>query len=587
MYPKTILTKTVAISALIGSCASASAQGRPEYTTCQNSDPRISIPACSAIIDDPRESLDNRNRALDKRARAHGTIRELDRAIADFDALISRNPSWPGAYSGRALAHMQRGNPERVIEDAARAIQQRPEDSMAHALLGDARAMTCDFDRAVRDFDEAIRLKADMIAALQGRAAQSYRKDDLSAALRDLEAILIAQPTAHLALNLRGLIHAKQNRLDAALADFDRAIDAKRDFGAAYNNRGLVHARQGRIEKALQDFDAAVRLAATVFVHRFNRGKAYQQMGRRDLALADFRSSLELAPPRCGDDKAQRNDVRWRIGSIQADIARDAERPRVRPEATGPAIGKERRVALVIGNERYRSADALRNPVNDAKAVAATLRRLGFDIVEEASDVGRTSLLQLLEKFSREAASADWAVVFYSGHGLQIDRTSYLVPVDARVDGQQSLDRDLVTLDAVLHHMAKARVLRLVILDACRDNPLLRRISSTATPSSTLVRGLSRADTTAGTLVAYAAREGQVADDGRGLHSPYTQALLSHLEEPGVDVEHMLRKVRDAVMQTTRDREWRDPKLLGPQQPYTTGSLPSAPLCFKQPCRAN
>ncbi len=344
------------------------------------------------------------------------------------------------------------------------------------------------------------------------------------------------------------------------------------------------------MERAYADFDAAVRLAPTVFVHLFNRAKANQHIMRREAAIADFKAAIDI-PSRCSDDTASREDAKWRYGAVQAELQQQKQQA-TSPPTPAPLpksdqsndAPTQRRVALVIGNQTYQREKPLRNPANDARAIAAVLRKLGFASVIEANDLSREAMSAAIAKFGRDSATADWAIVFYSGHGLQADRTTYLVPVDAKLVQTSDLSRELVSLDTVLDSLSAAKVLRLVILDACRDNPFTERLRRVAQGPEVLVRGLARPSSPAGTLVAFAAREGQVAEDGAGEHSPYTQALLTHIEEPNIQVDHMMRKVRDTVMERTKDRDWRDPRLLGPQEPYTVGSLPNTPLCFRGAC---
>ena len=161
-----------------------------------------------------------------------------------------------------------------------------------------------------------------------------------------------------------------------------------------------------------------------------------------------------------------------------------------RPAAAGggqpapePDRWGERRVALVIGNGDYRYAVRLANPRNDALALAAALRRLGFEVVE-AIDADRVAMIEYLRRFGGMAATADAAVVFYAGHGLQIEGANYLAPVDLRPGRLHALSHQLVALDLVLTEAARARRIGVVILDACRDSPVTRRIAEPASPDA-------------------------------------------------------------------------------------------------------
>ena len=221
------------------------------------------------------------------------------------------------------------------------------------------------------------------------------------------------------------------------------------------------------------------------------------------------------------------------------------------------------RVALVIGNASYAHAPALANPLNDAADVGAALRRLGFEVTR-LRNTSYATLRRGLQEFTRAASASEVAVVFYAGHGIEVDQSNFLVPVDARLESDQDVEFEAVPLDLVLRSMERASGLRLVILDACRDNPFaasMRRAGMTRS----IGRGLARVEPLGETLVAYAAKGGTVAADGKGRNSPYTQALLRHLEEPGLEISLMFRKVRDAVVTATGRR----------QVPFTYGSLSS------------
>ena len=229
------------------------------------------------------------------------------------------------------------------------------------------------------------------------------------------------------------------------------------------------------------------------------------------------------------------------------------------------------RVALVIGNSRYVNVGELPNPTSDAAAIGETLSRLGFKVTR-LNDLGINEMREALLDFSDAAADSDMAVVFYAGHGMEMDKQNYLVPVDAELKTDRSVNFEAVHLDLVSEAVSGAKELRLIILDACRDNPFLSKIKVTRTTRS-ISRGLARVDPEAGTLIAFAASEGSVASDGAGEHSPFTQALLDVIEEPGLEIDFLFRKVRDRVMAETD----------GDQQPFRYGSLPGRAIYLKPP----
>jgi uncharacterized caspase-like protein len=221
-----------------------------------------------------------------------------------------------------------------------------------------------------------------------------------------------------------------------------------------------------------------------------------------------------------------------------------------------------RRVALVIGNSAYQSINALPNPARDAEAVADLFTRLGFDRVQLARDADIKELRRLIGDFAEVARDADVAVVFFAGHGIEVGGTNFLIPVDARLERDFDVEDEALSLDRILRALESTRQLRLIMLDACRENPFVARMKRLVT-TRTIGRGLSRSEPAADTLVAYAARAGTVAQDGTGRHSPFTTALLRHLAVPSLDLRLAFGRIRDDVLQATGNR----------QEPFVYGSL--------------
>ena len=226
-----------------------------------------------------------------------------------------------------------------------------------------------------------------------------------------------------------------------------------------------------------------------------------------------------------------------------------------------PATGKG--VALVIGNSAYSYAPSLANPSNDASDIGAALGRLGF-AVTQLENADQATLRRGLQEFALAASTSEIAVVYYAGHGIEVDRRNFLVPADARLVSDQDVEFETVPLELVSQAVARASGLRLVILDACRENPFAASMQR-AGATRAIGRGLARIEPSGETLVAFAAKEGTVASDGEGRNSPYSKALLSQLEQPGLEVGLMFRKVRDAVLASTGGR----------QEPFVYGSLSS------------
>src|SRR5947199_2010233 len=223
----------------------------------------------------------------------------------------------------------------------------------------------------------------------------------------------------------------------------------------------------------------------------------------------------------------------------------------------------EKRVALVLGNSNYQNVAPLANPVNDGVRIAGTLKDAGFDVVDSRHDLPAAETRRALRDFADRARDADIAVVYYAGHGIEVDGGNYLIPVDARLERDTDIYDEGLSLDRILIAIEPAKKLRLVILDACRDNPFARTRKGTVA-SRAIGQGLAKVEPTSpNVLIAYSAKAGSTAADGDGKNSPFTAALSHHLTKPGLDVRRAFGFVRDEVLKTTNNR----------QEPFVYGSL--------------
>src|ERR1700693_2871105 len=196
----------------------------------------------------------------------------------------------------------------------------------------------------------------------------------------------------------------------------------------------------------------------------------------------------------------------------------------------------EKRVALVLGNSAYQNVAPLANPVNDGAVVAATLKAAGFDVGDSRHDLPAAETRRVLRDFADRARDADIAVVYYAGHGMEVDGTNYLIPVDAKLGRDTDVFDEAFSLDRVLLAIEPAKQLRLVILDACRDNPFAKNMKRTVA-SRAIGQGLAKIEPTSpNMLIAYSAKAGSTALDGDARNSPFTLALAKHLTTPGLDV---------------------------------------------------
>jgi hypothetical protein len=220
-----------------------------------------------------------------------------------------------------------------------------------------------------------------------------------------------------------------------------------------------------------------------------------------------------------------------------------------------------KRVALIVGNGGYKYIASLSNPPNDASDIGDAFRRVGFK-VSLLMNADRLEFLRALRAFEDQALEADIAIVFYAGHGIEIDGSNFLIPIDAKLERDTHVEDEAVPLNRVLQAVAGAKTLRLVFLDACRsnnfENTMKRSIASRA-----VGRGLNNLQPVGSTVVAYSAKQGTLAEDGTGRNSPFASSLLSHIEQQNLEINFLLRAIRDDVLKMTNRR----------QEPYTYGSL--------------
>jgi len=217
----------------------------------------------------------------------------------------------------------------------------------------------------------------------------------------------------------------------------------------------------------------------------------------------------------------------------------------------------EARLALVIGNSAY-SSSPLRNPGNDARAIAGALRGLGFEVMEYL-DVSEKAMRRAIFEFGSRLKAGGVGLFYYAGHGIQVQGRNYLISVDADIKSEAEIEVEGMDVAKVLARMETARTrVNIVILDACRNNPFARSFRSAG-------QGLASIDAPAGTLLAYATAPGRVAADGAGNHGLYTGELLKAMQLPGLNIEQMFKRVRQGVQQHTRGEQvpWESSSLTG------------------------
>jgi uncharacterized caspase-like protein len=223
----------------------------------------------------------------------------------------------------------------------------------------------------------------------------------------------------------------------------------------------------------------------------------------------------------------------------------------------------EKRVALVIGNSTYQHTAQLKNPSNDATDMAAKLRQLGFEVID-GTNLSKAEMEQRIRSFSAKLDGADVGLFFYAGHGFQVDGKNFLAPIDARLKSDADIDFEAVELNLVLKQMERNSRVSIVFLDACRDNPLATNLTI-ASRSLQVGRGLAQVEKAVGMMIAFATQPGNVALDGEGRNSPFTHALLGHIDQEGTTINDLMVEVRKDVLASTAGKQvpWENSSLTG------------------------
>lgn len=541
--------------------------------------PDVAISACDRLI--ARKELKGRDLLHSSRGAAFARVGQHDRAIADFDQAIRLNPKSAQGHAGRGESRAAKGENDLAIVDCDEAIRLEPTRAASYASRGMIWMKVGQYGLAAADFDEAVRLAPFVSVYYSVRGYSRHASKKYDAAFADYEAALRLNSNDPTAYGGRGESRFATRDFDGAIADFDQAIRLNPEHAIYYRNRGLSLQAKNDHERALADLDRAIGLGATDVLSY--SGRAHSSLAKRNFAgaVADYDKALSMAPQfahaylgrgmayeGAGDMTKARADYRAVLaiksgdGIEEVHVKAKEHLAKAIPSIPAIATSTGRRVALVIGNGAYSNVPTLPNPVRDAAQIAASLRRVGFQSVTLVNDLGREQLIAALRAFAAEADTADWATIYFSGHGIEAGGKNYLVPVDAKLESDRDLEFEAVPLHQLLGTTEGARKLRLVLLDACRDNPFLDRMKVKMATRS-IGRGLSMIEPEPSTLVVYASKHGQVAYDGDGQNSPFALALAKWIETPNIEIRKLFDLVRDDVMDATERR----------QQPFSYGSI--------------
>ena len=341
--------------------------------------------------------------------------------------------------------------------------------------------------------------------------------------------------------------------------DYTKAIQVDPGSLYAYDGRCQAWMHEREFDHALSDCNYIIDNDPRPGSY-YRRGELFEAMGRWNEAIADYSRAA-------GSEKVMvRQAALSRLTALTAQVNNAAAaQPRTEASHETADIGSvaeppgRRRVALVIGNSAYVNVDRLANPGNDARLVAETLRALGFTLVGGGPqlDLTEAGLRGAVQEFGKELQGADVGLFYYAGHGVQLRGENYLVPVDANPTKPADVEFQMLDAGLVLRQMEDAGTkLNLIIMDACRNNPFGGRGLRSA------VAGLAIMQAPAGTLISFATQPGNVAQDGRDGHSPYTDALVQTIRTPGLGLFDTFNRVGLAVRQATN----------GVQEPWFSSS---------------
>lgn len=500
-------------------------------------------------------------------------------------------------YFWRAVGWNKKGNYSQVIADTTEALRLKPDQAL-YNMRGSAYFDKGEYDIAIADFNDALRTGPPNGSIFHNRGNAWRGKADYPRAIADYDQAIRLIPNNAYSHQNRGSAKQALGDLDGALADINEAIRIDPTLPSPLISRTVIWRAKGDFDRAIADGTEAIRLAkakapanimtppGSVLISAYTqRGLAYEAKGDFAHAREDFNTTLAGVASDAGS-KANQATAKVRLSLLSDPVAPSPMPPRSppttstaeqtatsTPPSAPPAVaGGGRRVALVIGNGAYASVKALPNPPNDARSVANSLRDIGFT-VSEGIDLDRAAMQKMTRDFLREAVRAQVALVYYAGHGVQIDGRNYLVPVDVRLQEGRNITDGMIDMDTIMAGLDDQVRTNILIFDACRNNPMAERVASSA-PSRAIEGGSGLAAPSAlgagatlgaGTLIAFATAPGQVALDGEGANSPFSAALSRHIGTSGLEVQQMLTRVRAEVVAKTAGKQvpWSNSSLLG------------------------
>jgi tetratricopeptide (TPR) repeat protein len=551
--------------------AAAPALAAGDIDTCRDlgAEPAARLSACESVIADDKITGKSKAAAFGVRGEALNKKRDYDGAILAFSAALGADPDNASYINSRGIAYSNKGDDEHALADYGLALQIRPTFSSPYNNRGLIFMRNGDLSRALEELNSAVRLSSkspNRYIDLTNRGRLNTLLKQYDAALADFAEAQKVNPDSVPILNDRCITYTEMARFDEALADCSAALAKTPNAIFPLTNRGNLYLAKGDLDAAMNDYNEALKIGPNNIRAHAGRGQIYEK--RRDFSAArsDYRSaSAALTKVDDTDTAIARRLAKERLAALMATLPAPSVSPPVKPangNTAAPPSGP-RKVALIVGNGAYKNVRQLDNPPRDAKLIASTFRDLGFATVTLASDLNRDKFFAALQAFGAEAEKSDWAIVYYAGHGMEIGGVNYLIPTDAKLAADRDAETQAVALEQVIAAVSGARKLRLVMLDACRDNPFEKTMQHTIA-LKLVSKGFSNIEPEAGFMVVYAAKHGETALDGSSANSPFATALAHDIKEPHIEVRKLFDIVRDDVWSATKHE----------QQPFTYGSPP-------------
>jgi uncharacterized caspase-like protein/lipoprotein NlpI len=498
-----------------------------------------------------------------------------DAALVDLDQLSKVNPRNPLSFLLRATIYMERRQYDRAVAELNKGLEIDPKNTDGLVNRAESYIALKQMDRAAADFAAAIKSSPSKSNPLLLRAEFFEDQEKFDAALADLNQAVKVEPKVGRNYAKRGDIWRKKGDLDHAAADYEQAIKLDPNTPFGFQGRGLVYRARGQFPQAVQQFGEVISRYPSYLPAYLERGLADEAMRDYSAARKDYQQAATMSPLFNYADKTVDSTDEQKTAQARLALLADADKPQAPTQATATAIAPPAtHVALVIGNGAYREVNRLTNPVNDARRIAQALRDIKFDVTE-GEDLDYAAMQALVNGFARRAVTAQMVLIFYAGHGVQIDGRNYLLPIDISTSSAEGLAKKAVSLDTILSGLDDKTHATLVFLDACRDNPFAPEggaKSAAAGRNLSLGPGLSAPASLghggmagAGTLLAFATAPGQVALDGDDGDSPFSVALIRHIATPDLEIQSMLTRVRADVVKATNGSQipWSNSSLLG------------------------